>query len=236
MSGSVDTGRLCPVNQDGLSCARAGVLESVAASVLGSASPGVALVAVDGVDGSGKTVFADQLAALLRRSGCQVIRASADDFHRPRAERYRRGRGSALGFWLDSYDYDRLRSQLLDPLRSTGPACYRLAVHDLATDEPVNAPWHVCPPQAVFVLDGLFLHRQELRHYWDLSVYLDVPFAVTAARMALRDGTHPHPDHPTMARYVGGQRLYLAECNPRALADIVIDNADWDRPRLLEDR
>jgi uridine kinase len=190
-------------------------------------------VAVDGVDGSGKSVFADQMAALLSGSGRHVIRASADDFHRSQAERYRRGRASPLGFWLDSYDYDRLRSDLLDPLRSTGPARYRLAVHDVATDEPVNAPWHARPPRAVLVLDGLFLHRQELRHYWDLSVYLDVPFEVTAARMALRDGTQPDPDHSTMARYVEGQRLYLAECSPRALADVVIDNADWEQPRLL---
>ena len=191
-------------------------------------------MAVDGVDGSGKSVFADQLAALLSRSGRHIIRASADDFHRSQAERYRRGRTSPLGFWLDSYDYDRLRSDLLDPLRSTRPARYRLAVHDVARDEPVNAPWHARPPRAVLVLDGLFLHRQELRDYWDLSVYLDVPFEVTAARMALRDGTHPDPDHSTMARYVEGQRLYLAECNPTALADIVIDNADWDQPRLFD--
>lgn len=193
-------------------------------------------MAVDGVDGSGKSVFADQLAALLSRSGRHTIRASADDFHRPQAERYRRGRTSPLGFWLDSYDHDRLRSDLLDPLRSTRPARYRLAVHDVATDEPVNAPWHARPPRAVLVLDGLFLHRHELDDYWDLSVYLDVPFKVTAARMALRDGTHPDPDHSTMARYVEGQRLYLAECNPRALADMVIDNTDWDQPRLLDVR
>ena len=80
------------------------------------------------------------------------------------------------------------------------------------------------------MLDGLFLHRQELRDYWDLSIYLDVPFAVSAARMAVRDGTNPDPEHPSMARYVGGQRLYLAECNPAGLADFVIDNADWDQP------
>jgi uridine kinase len=48
--------------------------------------------------------------------------------------------------------------------------------------------------------------------------------------MARRDGTHPGPDHPSMARYVQGQRLYFAACRPWERADMVIDNSDVDRP------
>ena len=33
-------------------------------------------------------------------------------------------------------------------------------------------------------------------------------------------------------RYVGGQRLYLAEVSPREDATWVLDNASLDRPRL----
>jgi uridine kinase len=44
------------------------------------------LVAVDGVDGAGKTTFADALLALLARP---VVRASADDFLHRREVRYR---------------------------------------------------------------------------------------------------------------------------------------------------
>ena len=53
--------------------------------------------------------------------------------------------------------------------------------------------------------------------------------------MASRDGTDPDPDHPTMARYVQGQRLYLAACDPVTNASIVIDNTDWDHPLLRGD-
>jgi len=63
-----------------------------------------ARVAVDGVDGAGKSVFGDELANLLVERGLTVIRASVDDFHRPRADRYRRGRTSPQGYWLDSFD------------------------------------------------------------------------------------------------------------------------------------
>lgn len=51
-------------------------------------------VAIDGVDAAGKTTLADELVAPLRRRGRSVVRASADDFHNPRALRYRAGRDS----------------------------------------------------------------------------------------------------------------------------------------------
>jgi len=37
-------------------------------------------------------------------------------------------------------------------------------------------------PGVVLVLDGLFLHRDELHDPWELSVFLDVPFNVPASR------------------------------------------------------
>lgn len=77
------------------------------------------------------------------------------------------------------------------------------------------------------------MHRDELADRWDYSVFLEVPFAEAVRRMAARDGTHPDPEHESMRRYVVGQRLYLAECEPRRRATLVIENADPDHPVLL---
>jgi hypothetical protein len=110
-------------------------------------------VGVDGSDGSGKSVFADDLAAMLRDRGRPVVRIS--------------------------------------------------------------------------------LHRDELVAAWDLSVFLHAPFTVTAQRMALRDGTHPDPDHPDMHRYVQAQHIYCAACAPQERATVLVDNTDFRRPRIL---
>jgi uridine kinase len=158
------------------------------------------------------------------------VRASVDDFHRPRGERYRRGRNSPTGFWLDAFDYDWLRSDLLDPLRPGGSRRYRTAVHDLVSDRLLDEPWQKAAADTVLVLDGLFLHRDELVRYWDLSVFLDVPFSVTAERMAARDGTSADPKHPSLRRYVRAQQTYFDSCDPAQRASIVIDNSDWDQP------
>jgi uridine kinase len=190
-------------------------------------------VAVDGPDGSGKSTFADELAPAVRALGRTVVRVSLDDFHNVRAVRYRRGRESPEGFWQDSFNYPRFRSDVLDPFGPGGSRRYRPAAHDLTTDAMLDPEPRTAPPGTVLIVDGLFLHRDELAHAWDLSVFLDVPFGVTAQRMAIRDGTNPDPEHPTMRRYVEAQRIYFRTCSPHQRADILIDNRDFDAPRIL---
>jgi uridine kinase len=190
-------------------------------------------VAVDGVDGSGKTWFADDLAVALRGAGRDVVRVSADGFHQARELRHRRGRDSPEGFFLDSYDLPRLRAEVLGPLGPGGDRRYREAVYDVRRERALSLPWRAAPRGSVLLLDGLFLHRADLRDAWDLTVFLDVPFAVTFARMAVRDGCDPDPSAAANRRYVEGQRRYLAEVRPVERADVVVDATDPRRPRRV---
>jgi uridine kinase len=184
--------------------------------------PASGLVAVDGVDGAGKTTFCDELAAVLRARGREVVRASVDDFHHPRAVRWERGQTSPEGFFLDSFDHERFAEHLLVPFAAGKP--FRRASHDLATDEYVDAPFESASPSAILLVDGVFLHRDELVDHWDFSVFLSVEFAVSVARMAKRDGSPSDPDDPRNRRYVEGQKLYFAKCDPARRADLVIDH------------
>jgi len=190
-------------------------------------------VGVDGPDGAGKTRFADELAATLQERNRPVVRVSVDGFHAARAVRYRRGRDSPEGFWLDSYDYARFRLDVLDPFGPDGSRTYRSAARDVATDTPRRPAPRAAEPGSVLIVDGIFLHRDELAAPWDLSVFLDVPFGETARRMAARDGTDPDPDHPRTRRYVQGQRLYFQACAPQRRANILIDNRDFAAPRIV---
>ena len=215
-----------------LTARRLAVLDGVAARV--PYGDGVR-VAVDGVDGAGKTVFADQLADVLRAKGREVVRVSADGFHHVRAVRWQRGRDSAEGFLRSSYDLVALRERVLDPLGPGGDRLYRTASHDLATDERIDPPARRRTRSSSWTgssCTGIFLQRDELVGCWELSVFLRVSFAVSVARMAARDGGSPDPDHPSAARYVDGQRLYLAACSPPDRADLVVDHDDLDAPVL----
>lgn len=201
---------------------------------------GRVVVAVDGVDGAGKSAFATGLADVFGEIGVAAFCASIDGFHRPRVERYQRGRRSPEGFYRDSYDYATFRRVLLDPFRdgaqTAGTTGFQLSAFDVSRDAPVESEWVTAPLDAVLVVEGIFLHRPELRDLWDWSLWLDAPFATTYARMAQRDGSDPDPDAPANARYRLGQQLYLDEAHPRERADVVVDNTDPAHPRIEETR
>ncbi|UXM92872.1 uridine kinase [Paenarthrobacter sp. JL.01a] len=188
-------------------------------------------VGIDGVDGSGKTTFAEGLAAAIR--GRPVLTIHVDDFLNLQEVRHRRGRTSPEGFWLDTYDYAALEEYVLTPLRPGGDGLYRPAATDLKHNTRLHPELAEAPDNAIVLVEGMFLHRDELLGIWDYSIFLDVPFTETARRMSIRDGGNPDPEHPSMRRYVGGQRLYFEQARPWTRATRVIDNTHPGQPTLL---
>src|ERR1700710_2497715 len=139
------------------------LLAGVADEILHNYGKGRAIIAVDGLDGAGKSRFADALAAQLGIGHRAVFRASIDDFHRPRAERYARGRDSAEGFYRDSYDYSAFRRVVVDPFLMGGSTAWVPALFDVTRDARVEPVWQTGPADAVLIIDGIFLNRRELR-------------------------------------------------------------------------
>ena len=67
---------------------RLDLLQELAARIARIERPHPVRVAIDGVDGVGKTTLADDLVGPLREMGRRVIRASVDGFHNPQRVRY----------------------------------------------------------------------------------------------------------------------------------------------------
>lgn len=212
---------------------RAALLAELSRRIAAIARPHPVRVAIDGVDGAGKTTLADELVTPVRALGRPVVRASVDDFHRPRALRYRRGRDSAEGYFRDSFDYPVLEARLLAPLGPGGSRCIRRRAFDYRVDERVDPPEEQAASDAVLLFDGIFLQCPALRPHWDFVIFLDVPFDVTLARMVERDGVTGRADDPQTRRWVGGQEIYLERCTPAPRADVVVDNSDLDAPAVI---
>ena len=143
--------------------AHASLLARLAGAVAGCHSNRRVRIAIDGVDGAGKTTLANALAPLVAAKGRPVIRASVDDFHNPKSVRYARGRYSPDGFYLDSYDYDSFHRLLLEPLSPEGSGQYAAKRFDLDNDQPFDLHLQPAAPTAALIVDGIFLHRHELR-------------------------------------------------------------------------
>jgi len=194
-------------------------------------------VAIDGVDASGKTTLADELVAPLQALGRSVIRSSVDHFHNPKAIRYRLGEISAEGYFRDSFNYPLLTRVLLEPLGPGGSLSYRRAAFDHRSDANVDEPLEQANPDAVLLFDGVFLHRPEIREYWDLSVFIRADFEVTSKRAEKRDlemlGSVANVRRRYEQRYIPGQKLYLSEVQPERLASLVVDNNDISNPSTV---
>ncbi|MGP3535270.1 uridine kinase [Microbacterium sp. RD1] len=191
------------------------------------------ILAVDGIDGAGKTLFADGLAEVFAEEGSAAFRASLVDFARPRRERLARGAESPAGYYADTFDLATLRRVLVDPFRIGGSTGFQLTAFDSGRDAPVESQWVTAPRDAVLILDGAFLLRPELRGLWNWSIWLEVPPSVAFARLALRDGTDPDPDAASNRRLRGAQELYRREAEPRRAASAIVDNSDLAVPARI---
>ena len=193
-------------------------------------------IAINGPDAAGKTTLADELAVVLREGGREVIRASVDGFHRPRVERYRQGPDSPGGYYEDTFDYDALRTLLLDPLGPDGSREYRTAAFGFRADKAVVDPperasersaaarrWRL--PSPTPASRGLGLHHlrlSELRR--DAS-------SSSASRDLELFGTAPDEvERRYRVRYIPGQELYFAEARPDETADTIVVNEDPAAP------
>ncbi len=194
-------------------------------------------VAIDGVDGAGKTILANELAIALAHQPRQIIRASVDGFHHPEHIRRARGDLSPEGFYQDSYNYKALKSELLLPLGPEGSRQFRRTVFDYERDQPVTLRKEKAAENAILLMDGIFLLRKSLVDFWDLRIFLHVDFTQSISRGAARDadlfGSLQKAEQRYHQRYVPGQKIYLKESNPLDKADVVIDNNNIEQPKLI---
>lgn len=197
-------------------------------------------VAVDGPDAAGKRTLADRIASVLAARGRTVIRASVDDFQRPRADRYRRGPYSADGYYRDSFDYAALRRLLLDPLGPSGDRSYRTAVFDFVHDVEQAGLAGVAAKDAIVIVDGVFLLRRELVSARDFTVFVSITPDETLRRALVRDvasfGSTEEVERRYRERYLPAQALYLTEVRPRDRAAVVVENEDPSRSVLRSSR
>lgn len=215
---------------------RAAVLQDLAARLAAISIGRPVRIAIDGRSASGKTTLADELAVLLRVRGRPVIRTSIDGFHRPRAERYARGRDSAEGYYHDARDLDAVTALLLTPLGPGGDRLYRTSSFDLETDAPVEQAPQLADADAMVLVDGTFLQRPELRDGWDLVIFVKTSERAAEARGVQRDrallGGEAAARRLYAQRYGPAYDLYVAACAPEATADVLIVNEDVRAPEL----
>jgi uridine kinase len=195
------------------------------------------LVSLDGVDTSGKTTLSRLLAEYLNKRGHSTIQASIDRFHNPAEKRYILGSKSPEGYYKDSFDYDSLKSCLLEPLKNDLNRKYYTAVYDFKTESKVHQEPRIATKESILIMEGVFLLRPELIEYWDYSIFLHIDFEQVILRAKDRDqylfGSEEEIENRYRNKYIPGQQMYLRESDPFSSANIMIDNNDFNNPKIV---
>lgn len=189
------------------------------------------LIGVNGIDTSGKTIFASEFVAYLSARGYKAALVGLDDFHNPSSIR-NQGRDPIQSYFDNAFNLELLERELLEPISRAQAIDTQLTLLDVETDEFTNRRRYSIDPDTIVILEGVLLFRAPLERYFDLRVFLDVPFDEVLMRANQRDVPRFGPGflERYRTRYIPLQKRYLAEHTPRERSDIVVDNTDFTRP------
>jgi uridine kinase len=167
-----------------------------------------ALVCIEGLGGAGKTTLARAIAARAEN----ITLVHGDDFYGPE-ERDWRSWTPRQGYER-YFDHRRLERELLRPLSAGQPATFQR--YDWETNSLDN--WVAVEPRGIVLVEGVYLLRQELRSYWDFSLYVDTPRNVRQARLHARGEN----DEGWIARWSAAEDYYEQLEQPAQAADLVV--------------
>jgi len=168
------------------------------------------ILAIDGLDGSGKSRFAAALADVLTAGGHPAGLVHVDDFRRP-------------------LDFDGL-----DPAAET--ALYYERYFDFQALAEAVADRARSAPAASTIIEGVMPLRAPLSGpLW--LVVLEVSAQEARSRIQLRDQAKGRSAEEVARRidrrYFPAHARYRREHDPSGRAHAIVDNEDWRRPRLV---
>lgn len=194
-------------------------------------------IAVNGIEGTGKTTFAVALCAFLKEIGLDALHVSIDGFHYNKARRYRQGRDAAKGYYEDSYDEHAFVTKVLVASQKESPS-YIAATHDLESDAYLNLEPRKIANKAILITDGAYLLKPIFLPHWDFKIYLYANFETALRRGANRDKDHlggfEAAEEKFLKRYHAASKMYLEACQPKKQADWIIDVNDFENYKLLK--
>jgi uridine kinase len=183
------------------------------------------LIAISGIDGSGKGYVAARLADRLTDKGHQVAVIAADGWLNLPHVRFGDDEPGAH-FYAHAFRFEEMFSCLIDPLVRHGGV--RLLA-DFTEETASTYREHLYSFEGVDVvlLEGIFLFKRELQQRYDLRLWIDCSFETALERAIARsqEGLAPSATIAAYERiYFPAEGLHFERDAPRDVADLIYAN------------
>ena len=191
------------------------------------------LVALSGIDASGKSTLARAVEENLSFRGFRVALIAADTWHHPASVRFS-DTDPARHFYRHAFRFEEMFRRLVTPLAATGSVTLTASLTSPAVDVPFAHTYWFRDVDIV-LLEGIFLFRRELREQYDLSFWLDCSFATALDRVVSRNQERQSLERllaDYQRIYFPAQHLHLAADWPRFFADVLLPNEQEHTPAL----
>jgi len=177
------------------------------------------IIGIDGLGGSGKTMYAYKLQKQLE--GSMILHL--DEFVHKKEVRYNKNYEEWYCYYHLQWRYDYLIQKLLLPLKTGLGVNETIEVYSRETDRYILRKIEI-PVGTTVIVEGVFLQRPELRPYFESVIYLELDKETRLKRISDRDiymGNRKEIALKYEQRYFPAEEKYLEQCNPLALADVV---------------
>jgi len=211
-----------------LSGATARAIRQVAGAVrqrVPRARPNATLVAMSGIDGSGKSALAAPLAQEIESFGFKVAVIGIDPWQNPQSVRFG-GTQPGEHFYHHAIRFNALFDRVVRPL--TANRSIQLLTQGIRTDYDIYEPVEYRYSDVdVVLLEGIFLLQPRFDWLYDLRVWVECSFASALQRALARNAearTQQQLRDDYARIYHAAQRHHFLVDEPRERADFVIPN------------
>ncbi len=183
------------------------------------------LIALSGIDSSGKGYTAVKLAQVLSSEGTPVALIGIDGWLNLPQMRFSKAHPGRY-FYQNAFRFGEMFSELIDPLVRDGSVDCEADFTE-ETAHTYRKHRYAFSNVDTVLLEGIFLLRRDLRERYDFKVWVQCSFE-TALRRAIARGQEGLTAAETIAAYRSiyfpAQKVHLAEDDPQACADLVFEN------------
>lgn len=183
------------------------------------------LVAISGIDASGKGFITSRLSDELQTRGFRVAAVNIDGWLNLPARRFSPC-SPAKHFYHHAIRFEEMFTRLIFPLRDRRSVRVEADyVEETATEYQKKT--YDFDNIDIILLEGIFLLKSEFAAYYDLSFWIDCSFKTALERAISRSQEGLLPDETVQAYrtiYFPAQEIHLEQDRPRVAANTLIHN------------